>query len=72
VNQRDGVEFSGRERTIDIFVVDVFSPIDLERFGVFPAASRDIEPFVGERATHAAEHAAINQIADRRFHHAPG
>ena len=57
---------------IDILRVDVFSPIDLQRLGVFSAALRDIEPFVGERAAHAAKHAAIDQVADRRFHHAPG
>ena len=53
------------------FWIDVFSPIDLERLGVFSTALRDIEPFVRERAAHAAEHAAIDQVTDRRFHHAP-
>ncbi len=64
VNQCDSVEFSGRERAIEILRVNVFPPIDLKRLGGFAAASRDIEPFVRERAAHAAEHAAIDQIPD--------
>ena len=57
---------------VDIFVIDVFSPIDLQRLGVFAAAFGDIEPFVGERAAHAAKHTAIDEIPDGRLHHAPG
>ncbi len=72
VNQDDGVEFSGGEPGIDLLWIDVFSPFDLERLGVFSAAFGDVEPFVGERAAHAAEHAAIDQVADRRLHYAPG
>ncbi len=78
MNQRHGVEFSGGERTIDIFLVDVFSPIDLQWLGVFSAAPGDIEPFIGERSTHAAKQSGAglavvaDQVADRRFHHAPG
>ena len=72
MNQRDGVEFSGREFGVDIFVIDVFAPIDLKRLGVFAATFRDIEPFVGEGAAHAAKDAAIDEVADRCFHHAPG
>ena len=53
-------------------MIDVFSPLDLERLGVLPAAFGDIEPFVGEGAAHAAEDAAIDEVADRRLHHAPG
>ena len=71
MNQSDGVEFSGREFRIDVFVIDVLSPIDLEWLGVFAATPGDIEPLVGKRAAHATEHAAINQIADGCFHHAP-
>ena len=72
VDQDDGVEFSGGESGIDLLGIDVFAPFDLERLGVFAATFGDIEPFVGERAAHAAEDAAIDQIADRRLHHAPG
>src|ERR1051325_3248073 len=50
---------------------DVFSPVHLERLGVFPAAARDIEPLVRKRAAHAAQNAAIGEVADRRFHHPP-
>ena len=55
MNERDGVEFSGRELCIDVFVIDVFSPLDLEWLGVFATALGDIEPFVGERTAHATE-----------------
>src|SRR5207249_7111744 len=43
----------------------------LKRLGIFPASFRDIEPLVGKRSAHAAKHTPIDQIADRRFHHAP-
>src|SRR4029077_1242536 len=57
--------------SIKIFLVDMFSPLDLKRFSVFSASLCDIEPLVGERAAHAAKHAAIDQVADGRFHYAP-
>ena len=41
-------------------------------FGFLAAAPRDVEPLIGERAAHAAEHALAHEIADRGFHHAPG
>ena len=72
VNQRDGIELSGRQLPIDCLRIDVLAPFDLQRLGVLAAPLRDIEPFVRKRAAHAAEHAAIDQIADRGFHHAPG
>ena len=49
----------------------MFSPIDLQRSGVFATAFCYIEPFVRERAAHAAEHSAIDQVPDGCFHHAP-
>ena len=72
MNQHDGVELSRGEPGIDLLRIDVFSPIDLQRLRVFAAAFGDVEPFVRERAAHAAEHAAIDQVADRRLHHTPG
>ena len=70
--KRDGVELSGGELGVDVFRIDVFSPFDLQRLGVFAAALGDVEPFVGERAAHAAKDAAIDQVADGGLHHAPG
>ena len=49
----------------------MLSPFHLKRLGVFPASLRDIEPFVRKCAAHAAKHAAVDLIADRRFHDAP-
>src|SRR6516165_8293179 len=49
----------------------MLSPFHLKRLGVFPASLRDIEPFVGKCAAHAAKHAAVDLIADGRFHDAP-
>ena len=72
MNQSDGVEFSGRQLAIDRFVIDVFAPLDLQRLGFLSATSGDIEPLVGKRAAHAAEHALAHEIADGCFHHAPG
>ena len=46
VNQRDGVEFSGRKSRIDVFLIDVLAPVDLERFGALAATPGDIEPLV--------------------------
>src|ERR1017187_3742478 len=57
---------------INILRIDVFSPLDLQRLRVFSTALGYVEPFVGEGAAHAAKHAAIDQVADRGFHHAPG
>ena len=72
MNQSDGVESPARQLVIDRFVIDVFSPFDLQRSASFPQRLRDIEPLVGERAAHAAEHALAHDIADGCFHHAPG
>ncbi len=72
MDQRDGVEFSGRERGIERRGIDVLAPIDLKRLGFLPAAAGDVEPFIGERAAHAAEDALADEIADGGFHHAPG
>ena len=71
MGQRDGIEFSSGQLPIHIFVVDMFSPFYFKRFGFLPTTLGDIEPFVGERTAHAAEHAAINHVANGRFHHAP-
>src|SRR5262245_45669760 len=49
----------------------MLAPLHLKRLRIFPTSLRNIEPFVRKRAAHAAKHAAIDQIADRRFHHAP-
>ena len=72
MNQSNGVELS-RSRAVDpARWIDVSAPFHLQRFGLFSAAPRDIEPFVGERAAHAAKDALADEIADRCFHHAPG
>ena len=49
----------------------MFSPINLERNSLLSAALRDVEPFIRERAAHAAKNPAINQISDGGFHDAP-
>ena len=46
--------------------------VDLQAFGVFAAALRDIQPFVRERAAHAVEDFFRDEIANGAFHHAPG
>ena len=77
MDQCDGVEFSGREGTIDIFRLDVFAPIDLERFGVLFAAARDIEPFIRESAAHATKQSGAepavftDEIANCGLHDTP-
>ena len=72
MDEGDGVELSGRELRIDRLVIDGLPPLHLERLGFLAAAARDVEPFVGKSAAHAAEDALPNEIADRRLHHAPG
>ena len=72
MNQSDGVESPARQLVIDRFLIDVFTPFDLQRFRFLSATSGDVEPLVGERAAHAAEHALAHDIADGCFHHAPG
>lgn len=52
-------------------MIDVFSPIKLQRLGAFAATPRDIKPFIGERTAHAAKDAAINQVANGGFHYSP-
>ena len=71
MGQCDGVEPSSCQLSIDFLRVDVFSPFHFKRFSFLPTTLGDIEPFVGKRSAHAAKHAAINQITDGRFHHAP-
>jgi hypothetical protein len=56
---------------IDGLLIDMFSPIDLQRSGLLSAALGNIEPFVRKRAAHAAKHSAIDQVPDGCFHHAP-
>jgi hypothetical protein len=72
MNQGDGVESPAGQLAIDGFLVDVFAPFDLQRLRFLSATPRDVEPFVGERAAHAAEHALAHDVADGCFHHAPG
>ena len=50
---------------IDLLLIDMFSPFDLEWLGLLAAALCHVEPFVRERAAHAAKHSAIDQIPDR-------
>src|SRR5262245_3560468 len=49
----------------------MLSPFHLKRLSIFTAPLGDIEPFVRERAAHAAQHAAIGEITDRCFHDPP-
>src|SRR5262249_24609409 len=58
--------------SVDILVVDMFSPFDLKRLGVFSAVLRDLEPLVRKGAANAAKHAAIDQVPNRCFHYTPG
>src|SRR5206468_12004757 len=71
VGERDGIKFSRGQLSIYRFVVDMFSPIDLERLSIFSATLRNIEPFIREGAAHAAKHAPIRKVPDRRLHHSP-
>src|SRR5947208_2198096 len=68
----DRVESSSSQLSIHSCGIDMFSPINLERFCDFSAALCNIEPFIGERAAHAAKHAAISKVPDGSLHHAPG
>ena len=71
MDQHDGVELSSGEFLVDCLVIDVFAPFDLQRFSILSATFGDVEPLVREGTAHAAEHAAIDQVADRRLHHTP-
>ena len=72
MNEGDGIELPARQFAVDSFLIDVFAPFDLERLRFLSAAARDVEPFVGKGAAHAAEDALADDVADGRFHHAPG
>ena len=48
VDEGHGVEFTGGEFFIDIAGIDRRAPVILEGFGVFSAATSDIDPLVGE------------------------
>jgi hypothetical protein len=72
VNQRQRVELARGQFFIHRFRANGRAPRHLERFGLFAAAFRDIEPFVGKCAAHAVEHFFGDQIADGAFHHPPG
>ena len=63
---------SGRELRVDRFVINRLAPLHLERLGLLAATPRDVEPFIGKRAAHAAEDTLPNEIADGRLHHSPG
>jgi len=72
MNQSNGVESPARQLVIESFLVDVFAPFDLQRLRFLSATPRNVEPFIGERAAHAAEHALADDVADGCFHYAPG
>ena len=70
---RVDTERAAADKTADgLGVIDVFAPFNLQRFRIFAGTPGDIEPFVGERTTHAAEGGAIDQVTNRRLHHTPG
>jgi len=71
MNQSNGVESPTRQLVIDRSLIDMFTPFDLQRFRFLSATSGDIEPLIGERTAHAAEHALAHDIADGCFHHPP-
>ena len=71
VGQRDGIEFSTGQLSVEIFVVDVLPPFDLKRLGFLPTTPGDIEPFVGERAAHAIQDFFSHEVANCALHHSP-
>jgi len=72
MNQGNGIELPTRQFAVDCPLIDMFAPFDLQRLRFLSATSRDIEPFIGKRAAHGAEDALAHDVADGRFHHAPG
>ena len=61
-----------RWRAFDrLLVIDVVSPIDLQRLAFLPHRLADISHLSEKRAAHAGEHSAIGEIADGGFHPLP-
>ena len=71
MDERDRVKFSSRQAPVQLLVIDMFSPFDLERFRLFSTTLSNVEPFVGERTAHAAKYSAIRKVPNRRLHYAP-
>ena len=71
MNQCDGVELTTGQAGIDRPMIDMSAPFHLERLCVLAAASRYIEPFIGERTAHTTKHILADYIANGGFHHAP-
>ena len=71
MDESNSIELSRGQLPIDGLLIDMFSPIDLQRRGLLSATLCNIEPFVRERAAHAAKHSAIDQVPDGCFHHTP-
>jgi hypothetical protein len=71
VNQRERVESPGSQLSINRLWVNRLTPLDLQRNCRFSAAFGNIEPFIGESATHAIQHALANQVPDCSFHNTP-
>jgi hypothetical protein len=46
VDQRDRIKVAARQLLIDVSGIDMTAPSDLQRFGVFSAAARDVEPLI--------------------------
>src|SRR4029077_14886480 len=44
MNQSDGVESPAGQLAVDSFLIDVFTPFDLQRFRFLSATSGDVEP----------------------------
>ena len=44
-------------------MIDRLPPLDLQRFGSFPATARNFEPLIGESAAHAAKDAPPNDVS---------
>src|SRR5262249_58500400 len=71
MDESDSIEFSRGQLPVDRLVIDMFSPIDLQRSRLFSTTLCNVEPFVRKRAAHAAKHSAIDQVPDGCFHYAP-
>ena len=57
MNQGNGIELPARQFAVDCPLIDMFAPFDLQCLRFLSATSRDIEPFIGKCAAHAAEDA---------------
>ena len=72
MDECERIELAGGELRIYGFGEDRRAPRDLEGVSLLAAALGDIEPFVRERAAHAAQNFFGDEISDGAFHHAPG